>query len=413
MYDILDFDTLQNHLKPFGKTQLVGKSFGILKLITSNDEYDFALPRTEKKVAKGHKGFDVQTNPNLTFKQAAIRRDFTINALGYDYINQKILDPFDGLKDLREKKLQHICDDTFVEDPLRVYRAVQFAARFEFVLSEETLKLCQKMFDENMLNELAKERVFEEFKKFLLQAKRPSLALKVLDKIGILNYFVELKSLKNCIQDEEYHPEGDVWVHTCMVVDEMAKRKTNDSKKDLILMLACLCHDLGKPFCTKEINGHITSYKHESLGVEPTKTFLSKLCDEKKLIEEVCSLVKYHLAPFQFYLHNSSLKAVKRLSLKVNIKNLCLVALSDCLGRDIKDKEKCHKAVVWLLNLSEELNISNEPLKPLIQGRDLMQLGYKSSPLFKKILDFAMELQIEENLDKEEILHKISEHYQV
>lgn len=413
MYDILDFDALENHLKPFGKTQLVGKSFGILKLITSNDEYDFALPRTEKKVAKGHKGFDVQTNPSLSFKQAAIRRDFTINALGYDYLNKKILDPFDGLKDLKEKKLKHICDETFVEDPLRVYRAVQFAARFEFILSDETLKLCQKMFHENMLHELAKERVFEEFKKFLLQAKRPSLALKLLDTIGILNYFEELKSLKNCIQDEEYHPEGDVWIHTCMVVDEMAKRKTNDSKKDLILMLACLCHDLGKPFCTKEINGHITSYKHESLGVEPTKTFLSKLCDEKKLIEEVCSLVKYHLAPFQFYLHNSSLKAVKRLSLKVNIENLCLVALSDCLGRDIKDKDKCHKAVVWLLNLSEELNISNEPLKPLVQGRDLMQLGYKPSPLFKKILDFAMELQIEENLDKEEILHKISEHYQV
>ena len=181
--------------------------------------------------------------------------------------------------------------------------------------------------------------------------------------------------------------------------------------KKLYLFYGILCHDFGKPFCTKEINGKITSHKHENLGIEPTISFLSKLTNEKKFIEIVCSLVKNHLAPFQLYKIESSLKAVKRLSLKVNIEDLCLVCLSDCLGRTIKDKEKCPNAISWLLNKAKELDIHNVPIKPLVQGRDLIKLGFNPSDKFKEILEFAFDLQLDFHLEKELIIKKIIERY--
>ena len=234
-------------------------------------------------------------------------------------------------------------------------------------------------------------------------------------EIGILKYFSELQALINCIQEPEYHPEGDVWVHTMMALDEMARilkeENIENDYKELYLFYSILCHDFGKPFCTEEINGKITSHKHESLGIEPTISFLSKITNEKKFIEIVCSLVKNHLAPFQLYKTESSLKAVKRLSLKVNIEDLCLVCLADCLGRTIQDKEKCPKATSWLLTKAKELDIHNEPIKPIIQGRDLIKLGFKPSNKFKEILEFAFDLQLDEHLEKEIIIKKIIERY--
>ena len=200
-----------------------------------------------------------------------------------------------------------------------------------------------------------------------------------------------------------------------MCLDELSRilKEENivDEYRKLYLFYAILCHDFGKPFCTKEINGKITSHKHESLGIEPTISFLSKLTNEKKFIEIVSSLVKNHLIPFQLYLAESSLKAIKRLSLKVNIEDLCLVCLADCLGRTILDKEKCPKATSWVLNKAKELDIHNEPIKPIVQGRDLIELGFKPSDKFKEILEFAFDLQIDENMKKNEIIKKIIEIY--
>ena len=275
--------------------------------------------------------------------------------------------------------------------------------------------MCKKIVQNNELYFLPKERIYEEFKKLFLKSSKPSIGFELLKKLGILKYFYELEALIGCIQDEEYHPEGDVWIHTMMTIDELARilkeQNIEDEYRKLYLFYAILCHDLGKPFCTKEINGKITSHKHESLGIEPTISFLEKLTNEKKFIEIVCSLVKNHLTPFQLYLADSSLKAIKRLSLKVNIEDLCLVCLADCLGRNIKDKEKCPKATSWLLDKAKELDIHNEPIKPIVQGRDLIELGFKPSSVFKEILDFAFDLQIDEDMQKEQIIKKIKEKY--
>ncbi len=417
VFNISTFEKLQKILENFGSVKLVGKSFGVLILNTENYSFDFALPRTEKKVGKLHTDFEVVSDSSLSFKDAAIRRDFTINSIGYDYFENKFLDPFNGINDIKNKKLKHIDENTFVEDPLRVYRAVQFAARFQFSIDNETIILCKKMILNDDLKYLAKERVFEELNKMFLKSQKPSIGLEYLRSLGCLKYFSELEVLIDCIQDKEYHPEGDVWVHTLMTVDELSKiiKKENieDEYRKLVLFYGILCHDLGKPFCTKEINGKITSYKHEVLGIEPTISFLSKLTNEKKFIDLVCALVKNHLAPFQLYLGESSLKAVKRLSLKVNIEDLCLVCLADCLGRDIPNKDKCHKATIWLLDKAVELNIQNEPIKALVQGRDLIALGLKPSKEFKGILDFAFDLQIDENMQKENIIKEVKNRYKL
>lgn len=412
IYNIDTLSTLETTLEKYGRVVHAGKSFGVLKLSCESYEFDFALPRTEEKVGIGHQGFEVQTNGNLTFKEASVRRDFTINAMGYDFVTKIYLDPYNGKEDLDNKILRHIKDETFVEDPLRVYRAVQFCARFEFTLNKKTVLLCKQIVNTGELEELAKERVFEEFKKLLLKASKPSLGFELLRELGMLKYFTQLEVLIGCEQEPEYHPEGDVWIHTLMCLDEMVKLRTADEYQNLYLMLAVLCHDFGKPSTTLIREGKITSYNHEKMGVEPTIEFLQLLTNEKKLIEKVTPLVQHHLAPFQLFLHNSSLKAVKRLAMKVNIEELCLVALADCKGRTIMNKEKCDKAVEWLLRNAQELNVLNEKLQPLVQGRDLILLGLKPGPLFKEILDFAYELQIErEHFSKENLIQAVQKEF--
>ena len=415
IFGIDSLETIQKSLEKFASVKMVGKSFGVLTLRVNEYDFDFALPRIEKKIGNTHQDFEIITNANLSFKEAAIRRDFTINAIGYDFCTKDFLDPFDGINDLKNRVLKHIDDKTFIEDSLRVYRAVQFSARFDFSLDERTFELCKKIVQNNELHFLPKERIYEEFKKLFLKSSKPSIGFELLKDLGVLKYFPELKALISCVQDPIYHPEGDVWIHTMMCLDELSRilKEENivDEYRKLYLFYAILCHDFGKPFCTKEINGKITSHKHESLGIEPTISFLSKLTNEKKFIEIVSSLVKNHLIPFQLYFAESSLKAIKRLSLKVNIEDLCLVCLADCLGRTIPDKEKCPKATFWVLNKAKELDIHNEPIKAIVQGRDLIELGFKPSDKFKEILEFAFDLQIDENMKKNEIIKKIIEIY--
>ncbi|RXK13163.1 polynucleotide adenylyltransferase [Halarcobacter mediterraneus] len=408
LFNCNNLDTVQKILEKFGSVKQVGKSFGVLILDTGTYHFDFALARVEKKTGNGHKDFEVTVDSNLTFEEASLRRDFTINSIGYDYFEDNYLDPNEGLKDLENRTLRHIKDETFIEDPLRVYRAVQFISRFNLTIDKKTFSLCKQLVEDDELKYLPKERVYEEFKKLFLKSKKPSMGFNLLKDLGVLEYFPELKVLVGCIQDKEYHPEGDVWVHTLMTLDEMAKYKTGNEYRDLYLFYALLCHDLGKPFCTEVTNeGRVTSHKHEALGVEPTINFLSRLTDEKKFIEKVVPLVKNHLTPFQLYKAESSLKAVKRLSLKCSIEDLCIVCLADCKGRTIPDKDKCDKAISWVLEKARELNISDEGLKPLVQGRDLISLGMKPSKEFKDILDYALNLQIDESLEKEEILKRI------
>lgn len=393
VYGINSLKKLQKALEELAPVHEVGKNFGVLKMDYEGYDLDISLPRTEKKTAKGHTGFDVQTNGQLDFKTAAKRRDFTMNAIGYDTRSGYFIDPYNGQKDIEAGVVRHINDDTFAEDPLRVLRAVQFSARFNFTLDANTLKLCQNMVKEEMLKELPSERIFEEYKKLLLRADKPSFGFELLDEMKAL--FPELKALQGVVQDETYHPEGDVWTHTMMSIDAMAELRTGDEKKDITLMLATLCHDLGKVEATEVIDGKVRSIGHEGM-LKPTQTLVKRLSDEKALLEEMEPLIKEHLMPSVLFKQKSKDPAIRRLSTRVNIENLVLLARADHFGRTTKDAEsKTYKAGDWLLEKAKKLKIKNSQPEPFLLGRHLIDEGMMPGLEFKIILKEAYEHQLD------------------
>lgn len=405
VYAVKNLETLQKMLEQFGSVNAVGKSFGILKMRLGEYEIDFALPRRELKNAPGHRGFDVQLSGQMDFTTAALRRDFTINAIGYDLNSSLLLDPYGGQKDLEKGVLRCVNQETFVEDPLRILRAVQMAARFNLTCDETLLWLMQEMVTNGALEELPKERLFGEFKKLLLKASRPSMGFNLMATLGILELFPELKALKGVHQDPLYHPEGDVWNHTMLALDAMADMRTENDKRDLTLMLAVLCHDFGKPdktVATEEGRWYVIE-GHEQAGIEPTQTFLERLTDEKQLISDVICLVANHRQPLALFKEQADNPAIRRLSLRVNIRDLVLVAKADFLGRDVPvARQKIFPAGEWLLDRAIQLG----PIRPLIQGRDLIAAGLKPSKIFKEILDQAFEAQIEGEFSSYEDAHR-------
>ena len=394
---------LERILSQYGKVSLVGKSFGVLKLHTPEMEYDFSLPRKEKKVSSGHKGFHIEANPYLSFAEAAKRRDFTMNAIGYDLKTHTYLDPFDGKIDLKNQILRHI-GTSFSEDPLRVLRGMQFAGRFTLTMAPETKKLCQRL----DLSELPKERVFEEFKKLFLKATKPSLGLTLAREIGILEYFPELQAMIGVEQDPQWHPEGDVWIHTLMVIDEAAKLRTGIEKTDLELMFSALCHDLGKPITTQWERGRWRSPAHDTAGMKPTASFLRKLTNESSFIDSVSTLVKEHLRPAQLYKDrdNVSNGAIRRLALRISITDLVRLAKADHFGRTTPDAiAREFPAGDWLLEKAQHLTVQQEPPKPWLMGRHLIELGMQPGPQMGEMIQESFQLQMDDTFSNlEEVL---------
>lgn len=380
---------LESLLLPFGKVNSVGKSFGVVKLQLEATEVDFSLPRLEKKVAEGHRGFSVTLDGALSFAEAASRRDFTINAMGYDLKERKLLDPFGGREDLETRRLDAVNPLTFVEDPLRLYRAVQFAARFELEATEELRLLARRMVREGMLEELPKERIFGEFKKLLLKSKKPSTGFAMMDDFGMLDYFPELKALQGVQQDPSSHPEGDVWTHTMRVLDEMTRLHTKEKKTNLRLSLAALCHDLGKAAVA-------LNHDDEQAGMELTERFILRISDEKELLEGVLPLVRHHLKPVQFYEQKAGPAAIRRLACDVNIAELIILAQAHFLGRSTAEAGRGEfEAGRWLHERADALGVLHAPLPPLLKGRDLVRAGLAPSEAFGQILKRAYEAQLD------------------
>lgn len=384
-----------------------GKSFGVYKVIVEiagdKQTFDVALPRTENKAGSGHRGFVIGTDPFLPFEKASLRRDFTINAMGIDIKNNLLIDPHNGEEDLKNGVLRHV-SVAFGEDPLRVLRAAQFAARFNLMLHPDTLLLCRSLIKE--LFSLSKERIFVEMKKLLL-SQRPSIGLSVLYETHALILFPELFALIGCPQDPVWHPEGDVWIHSLMVVDEAAlllKSSKFSEDEKLIIVTAALCHDLGKPKTTIIKDGRIKSPAHEPAGKDITANFLSKMAFPKKYYNDVISLVVEHLKPHQLYRERDKISdcAIKRLSNRVNIERLLYVSKADFLGRTTKEAlTRNDPSYEWLTQEAFKLKVMNEKPKALILGRHLIEMGYKPGPLFSKILHAAFEAQLNSEFDDE------------
>ncbi len=395
----LEASNLEALLEKAGKVHRVGKQFGIFKLATDEGEYDFSLPRVERKIGPGHRGFEVQTDSRLNFAQASYRRDFTINSIGLEILKEQWLDPFGGMPDLQRKTLRHI-GRAFGEDPLRVLRGVQFSARFEFRIAQETVRVCRNL----RLDELPRERIFPEFRKMLL-ADRPSIGLEATRELNVLAHFPELESLIGVPQDPVWHPEGDVWTHTLRVVDEAARLKTGEPGADLHLMFAALCHDLGKPQTTSWESGHWRSHGHDTAGTTGTTRFLKRLTGDKELIREVSLLVRDHLRPQQLYQKKKEvrLSAIRRLALRVNIPKLVRLAKADYLGMfDPRTYSRKFPAGDWLMKQAKMLAVEHTSPIPVLRGRDLLVLGMQPGPKMGLMLKEAFELQLEGKINNRE-----------
>ena len=299
--------TLEAILDGLGERTEMGASFGVYGL--RHYELDIAMPRKEKATGRGHKDFAVFTDPFLGTQKAAMRRDFTINALMEDVLTGEIVDHFGGQEDLRWGIIRHVNDITFAEDPLRVLRAAQFAARFGFAVAPETTALCARM----DLTALASERIFGELQKALLKAKKPSIFFEFLRQAGQLHsWFPEAQALIGVLQEPKHHPEGDVWNHTMLVLNQAAQL-LDQAQEPLAFMLSALCHDFGKPETTAERDGVIRSIGHETAGISIAERFLSRLTSEVRLHKYVLNMVQLHMRPGMMFKQHAGWKAMNHL----------------------------------------------------------------------------------------------------
>ncbi len=395
----LPVDELESLVSAIAPVSLVGASFGVFKV--HGLPIDVSVPRRERKVGTGHRGFEIEADPFLDPAQAAARRDFTVNAIAWDPLERSVVDPFDGLGDLERGLLRHTSHQ-FAEDPLRVLRGMQFVARFGLTPDPATVALCRGIDAEG----LAAERIYDEWRKLVCNGVQISAGLRFLHDTTWLRYFPELAALVDVPQDPQWHPEGDVWVHTGHVMDCFAEdRDTIDAHdrdgrrvedwEHLVVGFACLCHDLGKPPTTAFTDGRWRSPGHEEAGLAPTRTFLGRMTSQHRLIEEVLPLVADHLKPDQLFQQGSGAAAVRRLAKRVGrLDRLLRVARADRRGRPPAPWDG-FPAAVWLLETAAALDVLTAPPEPIVKGRDLIGLGLTPGPGFKPLLDACYEAQLD------------------
>ncbi|MBH54368.1 MAG: polynucleotide adenylyltransferase [Opitutaceae bacterium] len=394
------WESLVEILKSLGRVDLVGKSFGVAKFHGANCEIDFSLPRAEVKTDRGHRGFEVKTDPDLSPERAALRRDFTINSISYDWKKQQFFDPLKGLADLEARTLRH-CSSSFSEDPLRALRGFQFCGRFQLRPTEETVELCRSI--SGAYAELPKERVWMEWEKWAIRSTMPSLGLKFLHLTGWLQHFPEVAALLNCPQDPLWHPEGDVFAHTCHCMDALVineKFAKGDRYEKLSLSFAVLGHDFGKPETTiqKEKGDTVfwVSPGHDQVAVPLADSFLSSIGAPHSLIARVQALVGNHMAAIQIQ-KRPSLPQVRRLARRLapaTLNELFTLIRADQAGRPPMSAEPS-PGLLLLEEVAAEDALLKQAPKPLVLGRHLIEKGLKPGPHFKPILNEIFELQLD------------------
>ena len=385
-------DRLRAIVEGLGRVDTVGESFTVFKI----GPMDVSLPRRESKIGRGHRGFAVEGDPTLSIREAARRRDFTINAMSYDPLTDETLDPFGGQQDLEARILRVVDPATFADDSLRVLRALQFVARFTLTVDDETRRLLRAI----PLDDLPSERVWGEVEKLLLIADRPSLGLQLALELDVVDrLWPEMKPLVGCPQDPEWHPEGDVWVHTLMVVDQ-ARTRINGMERGpaAAMMLGAICHDLGKPVTTAFLDGRVKSPGHEVAGLLPATRLLDRLnvhtLDGFDVRKAVLGLTAHHMAPHSFRKSPTPVGdgAFRRLAQKVDLELLARFCQADCNGRT--GTFDC-SAMDWFLDRARRLGIEHAPPKPLVLGRHLLEIGVQPGPDMGKLLKKIYEKQLD------------------
>ena len=391
---------LREILDRFGTVNVVGEAFTVYKL---GPHLDISIPRRERKTGRGHRAFFIEGDSSMSIEEATSRRDFTVNAILQDPLTSEVIDPFAGEKDIDAKVLRAVSPKTFSEDSLRVLRAAQFAARFEFDIDPETVSFCRSI----DVTDLPAERIWGEIEKLLLRALGPSVGLKWLRDLRVVDQlFPELKTLIDVPQEPEWHPEGDVWIHTLLTVDR-ARELIDDLPyaKQVTVMLAALCHDFGKPATTAFVDGRIRSREHEEAGVAPTEMFLDRLnihtLDGYDVRAQVIALVRDHLKPGEFYKKRDEVGdgAFRRLARKCELDLLYRVAKADSLGRnaDWVPREKWFDAAAqeWFIERARELDVSSQAPAPILLGGHLLEMGMQPGPRVGEITKAVYEMQLD------------------
>ena len=354
LYNIDSLDRVEEILQPFGKVNSVGKSFGVVKLLYNDLDLDFSLPRSDSKTKEGHKGFRVAIQTDFDFTAAAQRRDFTMNAIGYDVIEKKLLDPYHGVDDLNKRLLRAVDLNKFGEDPLRVLRAIVFTSRFKLHIEPKLYTLLKEMMQKNVLNELPKERIFEEIKKLLLKSSQPSLGFKLLKELSGFTFFSEFQTLR----EEEFQAILNALDRVVSIAH------ASNEKEKITLMLAILTSKFSK---------------------EQQHSFLEKLTNQKEILKNVEKLTN-----ISFELTHKSNYAIYKLATQTEIALFALYLLALYPNEEKKIKKLIKKA--------KELDIYHKALSPFVQGKDLITLGLKPSKEFSKILEEVYEKQLREEL---------------
>lgn len=408
-------EVLENILRQFGdiQTRTVGNNFGIYNI--KGFDIDISLPRKEKAVGKGHKDFEIVVDPYLSLEESAKRRDFTINALMEDVLTGEIKDYFGGLSDLQNGIIKHIDDNTFVEDPLRVLRACQFAARFNFTIAPKTIELCKNM----DISELPKERIAGELTKALIKGDKPSIFFNSLYEMNQTECFKEVYVLKGIKQDSEYHPEGDVYNHTMSVLDqarELFPTGIDNPDRYLPFMLSALCHDFGK-VNTTEINkkGKICALNHEITGIPIANEFIDRIYNNKSLIKYVDNMIEYHMKAHSCFNNRSKTKTTNLMFDKMLYpKDFILLVYADSTGHDLDNLDNrqfnmfLEKAMAESGFLTDRyFDYGQRVSEPHITANDLLELGLKPSPIFREILDKSWNMHLK-GVEKDYVLKQVA-----
>lgn len=392
-------EQLKEILSGLGELRTQGASFGVYNL--RGYDIDIAQPRSEKAIGNGHKDFEVSVDPFIGCEKAAKRRDFTINAIMEDVLTGEMVDPFGGMKDCEDGIIRYVNVNTFKEDPLRVLRAAQFASRFHFSIAPETKEVMKQM----DLTVLSQERIYGEMKKALVKSDEPSVFFNILRETNQLrDWFPELQAMIGCEQNPDYHPEGDAWNHTMIVLDKAAKLR-KEAKQPEHFMVAALCHDMGKPDATESQNGKIHSYGHEKAGVPVAEAFLKRVNNDKALMKYVTNMVANHMRPHTYYANQCKVSKTNQLfDESISPSDLILLCTADTAGKDMGISKPCAERDF----LQARLKIYEDCMKlPQVTGKDLIQIGIAPGPEFREILAAAHHKHLEGNA-KDQVLKGIT-----
>lgn len=387
----LDASTIEKLLLELSGSHALkkGSSFGVYGI--KGYDFDIAMPRKEHCVGSKHTDFAVSVDPSMGAEEASRRRDFTINALMYDVEADEIVDCHNGCNDIASKTIRHVCDETYIEDTLRVFRAAQFAARFGFDIAPETIALSRSI--SGKLVDLSGERVESEMHKAMMKSERPSVFFRKLLEMNALGYwFPELSALIETQQAPEFHPEGNVFEHTMLVIDQAAK--VRDRADDpYAFMLTALCHDFGKAKTTffNEKKQRLVSYGHDNAAKPLIDSFMDRLRLPNAVRAYVQNLTILHMQPNMYVDNDATDYAFNNMFDKTkHAEDLLLLARCDHFGRGVPLDYARYEC-----KLSARLAKYRELMElPEATADDFMKLGVKPSPLLGEMLVMSHKLHL-------------------